>query len=222
MSQDADQFLGLIAENAQIKAEIGAIRQFSSAIRLFNEGMIRESFRQVKCSQRPREDLSAVVSKIRMGIPSVESAESFKQRMVAERTKKLGDAQRVKIAELDEKIAQSESKRHEISETLESIRARVDDHRRILSELQAIRDNFAKQIELLRNAVNSMSERKTAIAQEVSRAQAAGLEMRRSIEQAHRECSEFTENGTRESKELASIRKIVGDLRAQMKKKATG
>jgi chromosome segregation ATPase len=102
---------------------------------------------------------------------------------------------------------------------VQSIQARVDEHRRFLSESQAVKDSFAKQIELLRSAVDSLEERRRELSQQVSHAQAAGLEMRRSIEQAHRDLNEFTENGSRESKELASIRKIVGDLRTQMKKK---
>jgi chromosome segregation ATPase len=219
MSSDADQFLDLIAENAQIKAEILALRQFSSTIREFDQAVVRSCVREVKGSDRPHEDLVPIVSKIRMGLPAVESAESFKQRMVAERMKKLSDAQRVKLAELDEKIGQAQAKKKEIGEMVQSIQNRVDEHRRFLLESQAVKDNITKQVGLMRSAVDSLEERRSQLSQQVSHAQAAGLEMRRSIEQAHRDLNEFTENGSRESKELASIRKIVSDLRTQMKKK---
>jgi hypothetical protein len=38
---DVVQFLDLIAENAQIKAEILALKQFSSSVHLFDQAVIR-------------------------------------------------------------------------------------------------------------------------------------------------------------------------------------
>jgi uncharacterized coiled-coil DUF342 family protein len=127
-----------------------------------------------------------------MGIPRIESAESFKQRMIAERTKKISDSQRNRLSELDDKITQADAKKRELTESIQAIHARVEEHRRIVSESQAIKDDLSKQ--------------RTELSGRVSQAQAVRLEMRRNIEQAH-------------SQELVSIRKIVNELRTEMKKK---
>jgi chromosome segregation ATPase len=215
---DVDQFLDLIAENAQIKAEIMAIRQFSGLVREFDQAVIRICTQEVLGSRPDDQDLALILSKIKQGIPPVESAESFKRRMVAERTKRICDSQRVKLNELEEKMAQAERRKSEMMGTIEGIRARVEEHHRILSESDSIRDNFTKQIEVLQNTIDSLTKQKEDLSGEISRAQAAVLEMRRKIEQAHRDLNEFSESGTRESQEVQSIRKIVTDLRTQMKK----
>jgi chromosome segregation ATPase len=215
---DADQFLDLIAENAQIKAEIMALRQFAGLVREFDEAVVRNCTQEVLGSRATGDDLAPLLSKIKQGIPPVESAESFKQRMVAERTKRISDSQRGKLSELEEKMTQAERRKSEMTSAIQSIRARVDEHRRVLSESESIRDNFAKQIEMLQSTIDALTKQKEDLCGEISRAQATGLEMRRNIEQAHRDLNEFSESGTKESQELQSIRKIVNDLRVQMKK----
>jgi chromosome segregation ATPase len=215
---DAEQFLDLIAENAQIKAEIMALRQFAGLVREFDSIVIGSCTQEVLGSRSDDEALGPLLTKIRQGIPPVESAESFKQRMVAERTKKICDAQRTKLSELQEKIAQAEQRKADLTTTTQSIQARVDEHRRILSESHAIRDNFAKQIELMQASIDSLTKQKEELSAEISRAQATGLEIRRNIEQAHRDLNDFSESGDRESQEMQAIRNIVSELRSQMKK----
>jgi uncharacterized coiled-coil DUF342 family protein len=95
----------------------------------------------------------------------------------------------------------------------------VEEHRRIVSESQAIKDDLSKQLIFLTSSIESLNSQRTELSERVSQAQAAGLEMRRNIEQAHRDLSDFTETGAVHSQELASIRKIVNELRTQTKKK---
>jgi archaellum component FlaC len=71
---------------------------------------------------------------------------------------------------------------------------------------------------LLQSTIDSLTKQKEDLSVEINRAQATGLEIRRNIEQVHRDLNEFSESGTRESQEMQSIRRIVSDLRNQMKK----
>jgi hypothetical protein len=118
-SADADQFLDLIAENAQIKAEIMSLRQFAGLVREFDQSLIRVCTQSVLNSHTSDQDFASLLSKIKQGIPPVESAESFKQRMVAERSKRLCDTQRGKLNEFEEKIAQSEHRKSEMLSTIQ-------------------------------------------------------------------------------------------------------
>jgi chromosome segregation ATPase len=197
-----------------------ALHQFTSLIREFDQIMIRACTQEVLGSRSKNTDLATMLTKIKQGIPPVESAESFKQRMVAERNKRICDSQRGKLSELEEKIIQAERKKSEMTNTIQSIRSRVDEHRRILGESDSIRQNFAKQIDMIQSTTDSLTKQKEELSKEISRAQATGLEMRRNIEQAHRDLNDFSESGARESQEMQSIRKIVGELRNQMKKQS--
>jgi chromosome segregation ATPase len=162
-----------------------------------------------------------VISQIRVGVSPVESAESFKQRMLSERTKKRSDARRGKLASLKEKTAQLTTKQKEFADAIESMQVKIDEHQRILAESHGIKENFVVQIEILTGNIQSLTESRVELSDGITRAQAAGIETRRRIEQTYRTLSEFSQSDSKDSKELTSMKGIVGELRSQMKQNVT-
>jgi chromosome segregation ATPase len=218
---EAEQFLDLIAENAQIKAEIISLKRFGGTLRLFDRTVIRMCADEVSGEENRHSDLNTLISQIRLGVSPVESAESFKQRMIAERTRKRSEIQQEKLTAFKERLSRIESKQKDITDAVLQTQAKIDEHQRIISESHAIKENFVKQIDLMTATIESLKQSRSDLSDRIARAQAAGIEIRRRIEQTHRTLTEFTQNESTESRELTSIRRIVGDLRSQMKSNAS-
>jgi hypothetical protein len=218
---EVEQFLDLIAENAQLKAEIASIQRFSGILRVFDRKVVRMCVDSASGEETERPGLNDLISQIRLGVPPVESAESFKQRMLAERTTKRSDAQREKLTSLKEKTVQIEAKQKEFTDAIGSIQVKVDEHQKILADSQGIKEKFVAQMEAMTANIQSLSVTRAELTERIARAQAAGIETRRRIEQAHRTLSEFSQSESKESSDLTSMRRIVGDLRSQMKQNVT-
>jgi chromosome segregation ATPase len=144
-----------------------ALHQFAGLVREFDQSVIRTCTNGVFGSCSSNSDLAPILSKIRQGIPAVESAESFQQRMVAERIKRNFNVQQTKLNELEEKISQAGRRKSKMIGTIQSIRTRVDEHHRILSESDAIRENFAKQIDMMQSTIDSLTKRKEEVSQNI-------------------------------------------------------
>ena len=140
-------------------------------------------------SEEQPEDMSTLIAKVRVGLTPVVSAETFKERMKSERIMKITEAQRSKMEELSEKVASSEKRKSDLQASIESLQAKIADHHKVIKEAQAIKENFAKQIELINAAVEKTVRERDALAEKVAQEQAMGLDLRRSIEQSKRNVS---------------------------------
>jgi chromosome segregation ATPase len=214
---EVEQFLNLIAENAQLKAEISSLKRYSGMIRTFDRTLERMSVEAVIGEEVERPGLNNLISQIRQGITSVESADSFKQRMIAERNKKRSEVQQQKLANLKERLVQLEARKKEFATVMESEQERIDDHRKMIAESHGLKEKFVSQLKLLTTNIESLNQTRTELSDRIALAQVAGVETRRKIEQTHRTLSEVTQNESKESQELTSMKRIVADLRSQLK-----
>lgn len=187
--EEADQFLGLIAENAQLKAEIMSLRKYDKAIRTLDRSILRVFTREVIGSEKPQPNIKALISEVRLGVTPVESAESFKERMKGERIRKMCEVQKTKIAELQEKITKAEQKEGELNAAIEDLEKKISEHKKVIEEAQTIKDNFEKQIDLLTSSLEKATAERDELTNKVTQEQATGLELRRSIEQSKRNVS---------------------------------
>lgn len=187
--EEADQFLSLIAENAQLKAEIMSLRKYDKAIRTLDRSILRIFTREVIGSEKPQPNIKALISEVRLGVTPVESAESFKERMKGERIRKMCEVQKTKIAELQDKIAKAEQKEGELNAAIEDLEKKISEHKKVIEEAQTIKDNFEKQIDLLTSSLEKATAERDELTNKVTQEQATGLELRRSIEQSKRNVS---------------------------------
>ena len=187
--EEADQFLGLIAENAQLKAEIMSLRKYDKAIRTLDRSILRVFTREVIGSEKPQPNIKALISEVRLGVTPVESAESFKERMKGERIRKMCEVQKTKIAELQEKITKAEQKEGELNAAIEDLEKKISEHKKVIQEAQTIKGNFEKQIDLLTSSLEKATAERDELTNKVTQEQATGLELRRSIEQSKRNVS---------------------------------
>ena len=187
--EEADQFLSLIAENAQLKAEIMSLRKYDKAIRMLDRSILRVFTREVIGSEKPQPNMRTLISEVRIGVTPVESAESFKERMKGERIRKLCEVQRGKIADLEEKIEKAGEREAELKKAIEELEKKIEEHKKVIEEAQTIKENFGKQIDLMTAAIEKATAERDELTNQVTKEQATGLELRRNIEQSKRNVS---------------------------------
>lgn len=189
MEDEADQFLSLISENSQIKAEILSLREYDNAIRSLDRNIMKVFTNEVIGSEHEPADMTSLIAKVRVGLTPVVSAETFKERMKLERIMKICDAQRSKMEELSEKVAASEKRKSDLETSIGALQAKIEEHHKVIKEAQTIKENFSKQIELINAAMERTLQERDALAEKVAQEQAMGLDLRRSIEQSKRNVS---------------------------------
>ena len=134
MEDEADQFLSLIGENAQIKAEILSLRKYDKAIRTLDRNSMKIFTNEVLGVEKSPAEMNTLISEVRIGVTPVESAESFKERMKAERIKKICEAQRAKMEELKQKVEHSEKRKRDLESSIESLQTKITEHEKIIKE----------------------------------------------------------------------------------------
>ena len=187
--EEADQFLSLIAENAQLKAEIMSLRKYDKAIRMLDRSILRVFTREVIGSEKPQPNMRTLISEVRIGVTPVESAESFKERMKGERIRKLCEVQRGKIADLEEKIEKAGEREAELKKAIEELEKKIEEHKKFFDAPQTNKETFGKQFYLMTAAIEKATAERDELTNQVTKEQATGLELRRNIEQSKRNVS---------------------------------
>ena len=194
--EEAEQFLSLISENAQLKAEIMSLRKYDRAIRTLDRRILTVFTKEVVGSDRPAPNLKPLISEICLGVTPVESSESFKERMKNERAKKLSEIQKSKIAELEQAIGGTKGKERELNHAISDLETKIAEHQKIIAEAQTIKDNFCKQVDMISSAIEKIVKHRDQLTDQVTREQAIGLELRRNIEQSKRNVSQLRSQQT--------------------------
>ncbi|OHT13189.1 hypothetical protein TRFO_16744 [Tritrichomonas foetus] len=210
---DAEQYLDLIAENAQIKAEIQSLKIYDNTIRLFDRKILKVCADQTLGRSNPIPQFITVITNIKNGIPPVESAESFKQIMMAERIAKISEKQKLQISKYKAQKEEVQKKYDVISKLVSELEARVEEHQKTINDSENIQKSLQEQIEIYKKAIEEAKQKTTALTDEVTKSQAQGLELRRSISRAQSSLSQYVKSGAVDQSQIDSIRNIVHGLR---------
>ena len=210
---DAEQYLDLIAENAQIKAEIQALKVYGSNIRLFDRMILKICADQTIGKDNELPNFKNIINNIKQGIPPVESAESFKQIMMAERNVKLSEKQKMQIAKYKQLQESLANKNNAIQELIKELEEKIAAHQKVLNEGETIQGNIQKQLDKIKADIENTKNKTNQLTDEVTESQAIGLELRRNIDKAQTSLSQCIKYGSFDQEQADSILSIVGNLK---------
>lgn len=210
---DAEQYLDLIAENAQIKAEIQSLKTYGNLIRYYDRQILKICSNQALGKNSEIPQLDQTISKINLGIPPVESAESFKQIMIAERNSKSSEKHKALISKYNMIKENLQKKYDTLQNSIQLLESTINEHNQKISESEIIQDNFQNQINEIQKSISESNIKLTTLHQEVENLQAFGLELKRSSDKAQRELSQYIKSGEMDSKQTESIIQVVNNLK---------
>lgn len=212
-NNDAEQYLDLIAENAQLKAEIQSLQSYDRSIRYFDRQILKACYDQAVGEQEYEPQFDQIINKIRMGIPSVESAESFKQIMIAERNVRLAEKQKAQIKKLNTQKDGIKQKLESLIKLINDLELAISEHNKKISESESIQIDLQSQIDSLRSSINEMNILSTNLGLEVQRLQASGVELKRNSDKAQKELFQYAKRGELDPTQVSSILQIVNNLK---------
>lgn len=210
---DAEQYLDLIAENAQIKAEIQSLKTYGNLIRYFDRRILKICSDQALGKNREVPQLDETISQIKLGIPPVESAESFKQIMIAERNSKSSEKHKAQISKYN-MIKENFQKKYEaLKNSIHLLESTIYEHNQKISESETIQTNLQNQMNDIQTSINESNMKLTALRQEVEQLQASNLELKRIGDKAQKELIQYIQSQKCDSKSSDSLNNIVNNLK---------
>ena len=210
---DSEQYLDLIAENAQIKAEIQSIKTYGNLIRYFDRRILKICSDQALGKNREMPQLDQTISKIKFGIPPVESAESFKQIMIAERNSKSSEKHKAQISKYNMIRENLQKKYDSLQNSIQSLESTINEHNLKINESEDIQNKLQAQIDEIQRLINESNMKLATIHQEVENLQVSNLELKRSSDKAQRELSQYIKSEEMDSKQTESIIQVVNNLK---------
>lgn len=213
---EAEQFLDLIAENAQTKEEIQNIQKYDRAIRMFDRKILKICISNVMGDETPKIQLGNLIKEIRLGVQPVGSAESFKQKMIKERSERINNTQKARLDELNKNIKDIQAKYDDYKNKIVELEEKIREHQQKLNDADKIKNGLEQQIMYMQESIESNTKKRDELNAEITKEQAMGISLRRSIEQTQRSLSEFEQNGNGSEDQLSSIRATISKLRTQM------
>lgn len=213
---EAEQFLDLIAENAQTKEEIQNIQKYDRAIRMFDRKILKICIANVMGDETPKIQLGNLIKEIRLGVQPVGSAESFKQKMIKERSERINNTQKARLDELNKNIKDIQAKYDDYKNKIVELEEKIREHQQKLNDADKIKNGLEQQIMYMQESIESNTKKRDELNAEITKEQAMGISLRRSIEQTQRSLSEFEQNGNGSEDQLSSIRATISKLRTQM------
>jgi len=183
MLEREEQFLDLIAENAQMKEEIKSIQEFSAVVQLLD----REFLSMCRSETLGEEvDLNSVDQKIaflRNGMRPINSAEAWKNKLKQEILSKQNQSSRIITDSLLERHSKGSVKLNDLEKDISVLQQKLDESRKKCQRATNERDKLKKQIEECQQYLDSSSQTLQNTRNAVEAEQAASIKIKKTMEQ---------------------------------------
>ena len=215
MNQKEDQFLDLIAENAQLKEEIKSIQEFNLIVQLLDRDFLRLCRNQILEENDDISILDKKISYLRNGMRPINSAEAWKNKLKEEIFQKQNQSNRSICDSLLDRRSKSVSKMDGLEKDITNLQQKVDETRIKCQKATAERNKLKEQIEEYQNSLNQSKSSLEQIKSLVEIEQASSIKIKKTMEETAKSLYSFsqaTSNSAIQPSVVESIKELQSYL----------
>ena len=196
MDSREDQFLDLIAENAQMKEEIKSIQEYNVMVQLLDREFLCLCRSQILEDPTDISILDKKISYLRNGMRPVNSAEAWKNKLKQEILQKQNQSSRSVCDSLLDRRAKGSSKLEALEKDIGVLQQKVDESKIKCQRATTERNNLKSQIDECQKYVDDAKQSLNEIKSMVEAEQAASIKIKRTMEQTAKSLYSFSQTTT--------------------------
>ena len=214
MLEREDQFLDLIAENAQMKEEIKSIQEYSAVVQLLDREFLMLCREQTLDEEVDLTSLDQKIVYLRNGMRPVNSAEAWKSKLKHEILSKQNQSSRSVCDSLLERRSKSSSKLDALEKDISVLNQKINESRTKCQRATKERDRLKQQIEECQQFLDKSSKTLQDTKSAVEAEQAASIKIKKTMEQTAK--SLYTYSQTNAGASQPSVAESIKEIQTYL------